>query len=47
MNSLDKTSREIHKNDNLESWSRFGMSREELLRHEGIESLFEDLRKAV
>lgn len=47
MNSLENATKAIQQIDKHESWSRLGMSREDLLRHEGIESLFEDLRKAV
>lgn len=47
MNSIENATKAIQQIDKHESWSRFGMSREDLLRHEGIESLFEELRKAV
>lgn len=47
LNSIENATKAIQTIDKHESWSRLGVTREELLRQEGIESLFEELRKAV
>ncbi|MFM7110403.1 MAG: hypothetical protein ACKO26_04615 [Planctomycetota bacterium] len=47
MNSLENATKAIQNIDKHQSWSPLGVSREELFKHEGIESLFEELRKAV